>query len=283
MTNPDKYPESSGRRRFVKGVVGSAALAGVGAGGAAAVDTVTNPSGQGGGTTQYFGVENTGGPAPRAMPQIPVEIDDEGYLSGVYPDITEEERLGQTVKVARMELGGIEYSVNWFQFCGVQGYEGLSPNYEGDNYFRYTSDSSPNAYEWHQGDGGSRIHIDDFDDYESWTNGIGTRGLGKPASGVWRSEDTSDTIPIQVIRSTRIEELVDTGEGEAAEWLRASTSEGVIGFLNKCTHFCCVPGFKTSTYEDADDQIYCPCHQSTYDPFSIVKKAFVAFPRPEED
>ncbi|PSP66362.1 cytochrome B, partial [Halobacteriales archaeon QS_1_69_70] len=29
----DKYPSDSGRRRFVKGVVGSAALSGVGVGG----------------------------------------------------------------------------------------------------------------------------------------------------------------------------------------------------------------------------------------------------------
>lgn len=283
MSNGDKYPESSGRRRFVKGVVGSAALAGVGATGAAAVDTVTNPSGQGGGTTQYFGIENIDGPAPRAMPQIPVEVDSEGYIKGVYPKVQEIERAGQTVKVARMELGGTEYSVDWYQYCGVQGYEGLDPEYEGDNYFRYTADSSPNAYDWHSGMGGNRIHIDDFSDYETWNNGIGTAGLGKPASGTWRSQDTKDTIPIQVIRSARINELAQTAEGDQANWIKASTSEGFVGYLNKCTHFCCVPGFKTSTYENADNMVYCPCHQSIYDPFKIVKRSFVAFPRPEEN
>jgi len=34
---------------------------------------------------------------------------------------------------------------------------------------------------------------------------------------------------------------------------------------------------------DAEDMIYCPCHQSVYDPFSLVKKSFVALPRPEGD
>ncbi len=32
MAGDDKYPESTGRRRFVKGVVGSATLTGVGVG-----------------------------------------------------------------------------------------------------------------------------------------------------------------------------------------------------------------------------------------------------------
>ena len=41
----DKYPSESGRRRFVKGVVGSAALSGVGVSGAATVNLTTQPSG----------------------------------------------------------------------------------------------------------------------------------------------------------------------------------------------------------------------------------------------
>ena len=282
MSNGDKYPESSGRRRFVKGVVGSAALAGIGATGAAAVDTVTNPTGKGGGTTQFFGIENIDGPAPRAMPQIPIEIDDEGFLKGVYPKIKEVEQAGRTVKIAEMELGGITYSSDWFQYCGVQGYEGLQPSYDGDNYFRYTADSSPNAYEWHQGKGGNKINVKDFQDYPEWNNGIGKAGIGKPASGTWRSQDTQDTIPIQVIRSTRIEKIAESAEGQDGKWIKESTEKGFIAYLNKCTHFCCVPGFKTSTYENADNMVYCPCHQSIYDPFSIVKESFVAFPRPED-
>lgn len=60
----DKYPSESGRRRFVKGVVGSSALSGVGVGGAASISLATQPSGGGGGPTPYAGIEKLGGPAP---------------------------------------------------------------------------------------------------------------------------------------------------------------------------------------------------------------------------
>jgi Rieske Fe-S protein len=278
MAEDDKYPESSGRRRFVKGVVGSAGMAGIGAVGAGTVTSITNPTGQGGGQTTYYGVENTSGPAPRAMPMVPIQIDSEGFIQGRYPDIQEEQQQGQTVQVARMELGGVTYEVDWFQYCGVQDYQGLSPSYEGDNYFRYTG--GPSSYDWQPTSG--RVNISDFEDYETWTNGIGEAGIGKPAMASWRSEDTEDTIPIQLIRSSRIEEKIANESGPAIDWLEAATQDGVMAVLNKCTHFCCVPGFRSSTYENADNFIYCPCHQSIYDPFSIVQRRFTAFPRPED-
>jgi Rieske Fe-S protein len=283
MADDDKYPESSGRRRFVKGVVGSAALAGVGTATAGIVNTTTQPTGTGGGTTTYFGVENTEGPAPRAMPQVPVEIDGEGYIKGVYPDISTEMQQGREVQIARMELGGITYEVDWYQYCGIQGYEGLSPNYEGDNYFRYANSS---GYTWQQEEvsAGDRVNVEDLADYQEWGNEIGKSGVGKPAAVTWRSQDTTATIPVMILRSERVRELADAAEDEAGEWLAASTDRGVMAVLNKCTHFCCVPGFKSTAQSvkfGAADEIFCPCHQSVYDPFSIVKRSFVAYPRPE--
>jgi len=274
----DKYPESSGRRRFVKGVVGSASVAGLGTAGVASIDAITNPTGAGGGQVTYFGVENTGGPAPRAMPMVPIEIDDEGYLRGVYPEIREEEQQGQTVQVAEEELGGISYAVDWFQYCGVQDYEGIQPSYDGDDYFRYSGGAS--SYEW-QPDSG-QVNVDDFADYESWENDYGEAGIGKPAAVTWRSQDTENTIPVQVIRSQLLEEAIADAEGEVAEWLEATTQDGFMAFLAKCTHYCCVPGYRTSDYEGAGDLIYCACHQSVYDPYSIVKRSFTAYPRPED-
>ncbi|WP_336034231.1 ubiquinol-cytochrome c reductase iron-sulfur subunit [Halobacterium yunchengense] len=273
----DKYPESSGRRRFVKGVVGSAAVAGIGTAGVAAVDSITNPTGAGGGPTDYFGVENTAGPAPRAMPMIPVEVDDEGYLRGVYPEIQETEtETGEVVQEARMELGGIEYSANWFQYCGVQTYEGVRPGYDGDNYFRYSG-----GYDWQPSSG--RVSVDDFEDYETWENEFGDGPIGKPAKATWRSQDTENSIPIQLIRSSLVEEKIAEESGEAIDWLEAATTDGFMAILNKCTHFCCAPqGFRTSNYGGSGDKIYCQCHQSIYDPYSIVKRSFVAFARPEE-
>lgn len=91
---------------------------------------------------------------------------------------------------------------------------------------------------------------------------------------------------MQVLRSTVIEEMVATGSSDFADWLRATTAKGCIAWLNKCTHFCCVPGFKAyrdSTKFQAENEVYCPCHQSVYDPFDIVKQIYTALPRPEED
>ncbi|WP_132057666.1 ubiquinol-cytochrome c reductase iron-sulfur subunit [Halorussus amylolyticus] len=278
----DKYPKSTGRRRFVKGVVGSATLAGVGTATAAGIDSATAPSGAGGGITQFYGVENTKGPAPRGMPQIPVEVDSEGYLKGIWPDTKTETVQGLEVTLAEMQLGGVTYSSEWFQYCGVQTYPGVDPEADQDNFFRYTANSK---YDWQNDEvsEGDKIHVDDFSDYETWGNGIGRDGLGKPAQGSWRSQDVpaSGTLPIQVIRSTRVEEMAQNNE-----WLSASTDEGFMANLNKCTHFCCVPTFKGlsgSASVGGEDKIYCQCHQSVYDPFSIIQESFVALPRTEDD
>jgi Rieske Fe-S protein len=278
----DKYPESTGRRRFVKGVVGSASLAGIGTATAAGINSATAPSGAGGGITQYMAMENTAGPAPRGMPQIPVEIDSEGYLKGVWPEPETVTEQGREVTIAETQLGGLTYSSEWFQYCGVQTNSGLKPDADQDSYFRYIGNSK---FDWQNDEveQGQKIHVDDFDDYKTWGNGIGRDGLGKPAQGTWRSQDVpaSDTIPIQVIRSERVEQMAQSNE-----WLSASTEEGFIANLNKCTHFCCVPSFKGlegSAGANAEDMIYCQCHQSVYDPFNIVTKSFVALPRPDGD
>ncbi len=266
----------------MKGVVGSAALAGVGTATAVGIDSATGPTGGGGGIVDFYGVENTAGPAPRAMPQIPLEVDSEGYLKGIWPEpetITLEN--GSEITVAEMELGGTTYSSTWYQYCGVQTNAGVRPDADQDNYFRYIGNSK---YDWQNSEmeEGAKIHVDDFSDYETWGNGIGDDGLGKPAQAKWRSEDvsSSEILPVQVIRSTRVEEMAQDNE-----WLSASTEEGFIANLNKCTHFCCVPTFKGlagSASAEAENQIYCQCHQSAYDPFSIVQKSFAALPIPED-
>jgi Rieske Fe-S protein len=278
MSADDKYPEESGRRRFVKGVVGGSALAGVGALGTVTVNSATASPGAGGGSTQAWAIENTDGPAPRGMPQIPLEIDSEGFVKGIWPDVETVTQGGRQIQIAEMDLGGTTYSSEWFQYCGVEGYQGARPSYESENYFR--TGSNP-AYDWQSSskEQGDRFHVDDFDDYTEWGNGIGTAGIGKPATGVWRSEGADNVMPIQLLRSERIEQAAQDDE-----WLQASTAEGFIAWLNKCTHFCCVPGYKQAA--DAarfggEDGVYCQCHQSVYDPFSIVQTLFIARPRPD--
>lgn len=277
----DKYPADSSRRRFVRGVVGSAALAGVGTAGATLIDTATTPPGIGGGPTTYRGAERVGGPAPRGLPQVPVELDDEGYLLGIWPDLREVEVDGRIAIVAEMELGGFEYESLWFQYCGIQSAPGVVPDADTDNYLYFTRSSN---YDWQTEEktGGERLHISDFEDYQTHAEPIGRGGLGKPAQARWRSEGEAarDVIPVQVIRSPLVEEAA-----EDDDWLAASTDQGFIAFLNQCTHFCCVPGWKTyrdAPQFDAEDLIYCQCHQSVFDPFSIVTQTAFALPRPRD-
>jgi Rieske Fe-S protein len=286
----DKYPAETDRRRFVKGVVGGAALSGAGTVGGVSVNSLTNPTGKGGGLTLFYGVENTFGPAPRAMPQIPVEIDDDGFLKGRFPEVKEVTEAGETVEVAEEAVADITYSNRWFQYCGVQTYPGVRVDtVDGfDEYFRYAPGGElPQGLSWQAESDeiseGDKVNVEQFSDYESWGNDVGTSGLGKPAKVTWRSEglDAEETMIVEVIRSTRVEN--DAIEGNS-EWLNESTKQGFIAYLDKCTHFCCVPSFKGypgSAKFDGQNGIYCPCHQSIYDPYSIVKKQFTALPRPE--
>jgi Rieske Fe-S protein len=280
MADDDKYPTQSGRRRFVKGVVGAGVLAGVGTGAAAAVGSATNRTGSGGGITTFKGIENTAGPAPRGMPIVPVEIEGDGTITGVWPDVEEVDQAGQTITVARQDMGGVTYTTEWFQYCGVQTYEGIRPEYESDNVFR-ASGSPPPGYDWQTEvySDGDPLNIEDFQDYETYGNGIGQSGVGKPAMATWRSQDTENTIPVQVLRSTRVEEMAANDP-----FMEAATDQGVMAWLDKCTHFCCVPAFKGyagSAAFNAENSVYCQCHQSVYDPFSIVETQFVSLPRPE--
>ncbi len=286
MTSDDKYPKVSGRRRFVKGVVGGAALAGIGTATSGTVNTMTNPSGAGGGVTEYFGIEKLFGPAPRGMPQIPIVIDDDGFLMGLWPKVSEIIEGGRKVTVAQQEIAGVTYSSDWFQYCGVQTYPGVKPLADQDNYFRYANNP---PYKWQKEEvsPGEKVHIDDFEDYVTWGNSIGKAGVGKPAFATWRSQDVPPQVqmPVQLIRSTIVDNLISNAQGETKQWLQESCSQGFIAILDKCTHFCCVPGFKSFTDSekfDGADLIYCQCHQSVYDPFSIIKDRFVALPRTEE-
>ncbi|MFB6173821.1 MAG: ubiquinol-cytochrome c reductase iron-sulfur subunit [Halobacteriales archaeon] len=286
MSADDKYPESSGRRRFVKGVVGSAALATVGTATTGAVNTMTSPSGGGGGPTTFFGIRNTAGPAPRGMPLIPVEVDSEGYLKGLFPEWETVTRAGRPVQVAEMDIAGYTYGAQWFQYCSVQESPGVQPEADQDEYFRY---SSQPAYEWQQEavSADDRVHVDDFQDYEDWGNGIGKSGLGKPAQVTWRSQGVQSgegIIPAQVVRVPPDDYDRMVSNSEYADFIEAATDRNFVAWMNKCTHFCCVPGFKTTEQSakfGAENEVYCPCHQSVYDPYDVVQREYLALPRPD--
>ncbi|WP_158059195.1 Rieske 2Fe-2S domain-containing protein [Halorussus halophilus] len=280
----DKYPPEDGRRRFVKGIVGSAALTGIGTAGATVLNATTTIGGGTGGPTDYVGIENTDGPAPRGMPIIPITIDDDGYLKGVWPEVKQKELdNGETIRITSQQIGEVTYTGRWFQYCGVQTAEGLRPEADQDNFLR----SKPGLYEWQSDhEQGQKLHVDDFGDYEEWTNGIGTAGTGKPAQTTWRSQSENgedvQEMPVQVLRSPKVSDLPENSDHES--FLRAATESDFVAWLDKCTHFCCTPGFNASQNAskfDATDAVYCQCHQSVYDPFSPVELSFNAFPRPE--
>jgi len=282
----DKYPSETGRRRFVKGVVGSSALSGVGVGGAATINLATQPAGGGGGPTEYVGVTLKGGPAPRGMPYIPIEIEDNGDIKGVWPGAQEVTEGGVTFQEAKTEIGGRTYSTEWFQYCGRQQSEGIQPATDQDNYFRSIA-AEDARHEWQANElvEGQKLTIEHFSNYETWGNGIGKDGLGKPAKATWRSQDVPEdqVVPATVIRSPIIEEKAQRDD-EVGQWYSAASSRGVIAYMNVCTHFCCVPGYKfTQSAADfnAIDGIYCQCHQSRYDPFTPEFGTFVSLPRPD--
>jgi len=226
-------------------------------------------------------IEKTGGPAPRGLPQVSVEVTDDGYIRGIWPETQTITQEGQEIQVAQEQLGGKTYTGAWYQYCGVESQENIEPDYEAeDNLFR----AAPGKYDWMDEvyDEGERIHIDDFDDYDEWGNGIGDDGVGKPASVTWRSQNAETALNVNVIRSSRIEEAV---ENSGDEWLEASTDQGFVAYLNVCTHFCCIPDYKVleeSARYDAANGVYCVCHQSVYNPFTLEEALFIARPRPDE-
>jgi Rieske Fe-S protein len=280
----DKYPPESGRRRFVKGVVGSSSLAAMGTGTMGALNIATNTGPSTGGPTDYVGIENTDGPAPRGMPIVPLTVDSEGHLKGVWPETRNKEFSdGSTATVTAEEMGNVTYSGRWFQYCGIQTAAGLEPEADQDNFLR----SSPGLFDWQADiEPGTKLTLEHLDDYEEWQGPVGSAGAGKAAQATWRSEagegEEVKQLPVQVLRSPAVSDLPDGHEHGA--FLEAATEADCIAWLDKCTHFCCTPGF--NSFPDAPkfgaaDAVYCQCHQSVYDPLSPVALSFNAFPRPD--
>ena len=288
MANDDKYPVESDRRRFVKGVVGGSVLSGVLATGAVTVSSATNPTGGGGGIMNYFGANRTLGPAPRGLPQIPMEINDDGELLGVWPE-PESETLADGSEYVRSasEIGGVEYTTEWYQYCGLQTFDGVVPDADGeDALFRYDA----GGYDWMEDvNQGETMLTEHFEDYDEFDTAIGDPGQGKPATGTWRSQEVppEQTVPILVIKTDQLD--LDGMDERTRNWIEASCPEDddggrYIAYVNKCTHFCCVPGYRNlggAPDFGADNKIYCNCHNSVYEPFNPTEDQFVSLPRPE--
>lgn len=274
-------PDPPSRRRYLSALVGGTVLASAGATALAAVDLTTTSS-TWGGTVRYRGLEIAGGPADEPLPQVPVRVDDEGYLHGRFPAASGDE-------IPTTELGGVRYSAEWFRYCDATEHPGLRGDADGDTYLRAAELPPPDlegsplpSYGWQREAvaPGDRLHVSHFDDYRSWTNGIGTAGIGKPAMATWRSQETDQPLHVQVLRSERV-------PGDVAgddRWLAASTDAGFIAWSARCTNWCAVTAFKGYAASEkfaGADLAYCPRHQSTFDPFSVVASTQVT-PRWED-
>lgn len=253
------------RRRVLKAAVGGT-LVGAGVTGGAVVLTRQSPPRGTNERRTYVGIDNVAGPTPRGLPQIPIDIDADGFVKGVWPTDTDDEGT------PAMTIGNVTYSSRWFHYCDHTGFPGLRPGAEQDNFFRVARGT---PYDWEEElSVGDRLRVEDFDDFEDWTNGVGRSGLGKPAMAHWRSVDvpSAESITVQVLRSTRIQGLLDA-DHPLREWIQATTQEGFIAWLSRCPYRCCTPSFKgiaASAEYGGENLAYCPCHGSMYDPFTVT-------------
>jgi Rieske Fe-S protein len=287
------------RRAFVKGCI---AAAGVGAAAAAGVSMaapaiIPRPAPQP--YVNYYGLHVVGGPAPRGIPLVPLKL-----VDGVF--------FGNP---AVNGPGGINV-LNWYNYCGHGTAPGLAPNFKSTNQMTYYISSdllaqveAQGVSVWFKDLVGQPVKASDF----------------KPGYGagfIWRSENqTSENyLKGMIIRGPR--ETVFTpqdplfepplGPNGKPHYIKGAKAipdpdwptvrkdflyigpEGSFVAVNDiCTHFCCVPGWKTAPFsksvadtinthrvsgEDiggvAWDRMYCPCHGSVYDPWQLAYWAF---------
>lgn len=84
---------------------------------------------------------------------------------------------------------------------------------------------------------------------------------GKGASTIWM-----DAVPAIVIKLEK---------GKVKNLVKGMVEEGdgvLAAFSAKCTHLCCLPNWQKSKPEL--DKIYCPCHDSVFDPYDIIEEEY---------
>lgn len=255
--------EGFDRRSFIK------ACAGVGAAGAAAaagvgmlrpltdVNVEIVP-------ITYPGVRvMDGSPAPYGLPLIPLEITDEGQLRGV-PD-------------------AFDGQLQWYRYCGHERSPGALPNWDGDNLLRY------HVTEERLAKGLDAWYVDDIDDVIEWSDFPQDTpdplfedfpGAGAPFR--WRSEGqpSESTLTGMVFRAPAdlldfTASVVPQQTEEIQEWMPQHPEDPdsvLFASASMCTHFCCVARFhedRLAVQSGYGDKIFCTCHLSRYDPFTI--------------
>ncbi len=271
--------EGFDRRSFIK------ACAGVGAAGAAAaagigmlrpltdMDVEIIP-------ISYPGVHvMRGSPAPYGLPIIPLEITDEGALRGV-PD-------------------AFENQLQWYRYCGHERTPGALPTWDGDDLIRYHVQEErlrKGLDTWFADIIGDQVRWQDFPEDTPDPLFADFPGAGAPFQ--WRSTDqpAESTLTGMILRAPA--EIVDftaaivpTQEEEIRDWMPQHPEDPDSVFLacaSMCTHFCCVARFhedRLAVQSGYGDRIFCTCHLSRYDPFTIdvYNRTIFRYPEAEEE
>ncbi len=258
--------EGVDRRSFVKGAMGAATLGVAGAAGFGMFKQIAVPPDTIVRFVNYLGAQvQTGSPAPRGLPFIPVRVNEEGFVEGI------------------PEKDGTNY-LDVLRYCGYQNAPNLEPGATTDNVFRYflTEEKIHQAGDdaediWFFVDKiGERVRASDFED----------RDYGTGAAVRWRSEEVgaSDTVTMMVLKLDPEDFKGDKAEAVRDQFM--DMDHHLIGLSAICTHFCCVPGYKESDKAnqfDAWEMAFCTCHNSRFDPLEPTEYDFMLRERVEEE
>lgn len=216
-----------------------------------------------------------GSPAPYGMPLIPLELTSDGALRGV-PDVTDDQLM-------------------WYKYCSHERAPGTFQDFESDNLISYyvTEEKIEKGLDaWYKGQIGDTIRVEDFPDEEPSDDFQQFPGVGAPFE--WRSAGVPSESKITgiVIKVPR-DELEFNGPIPAPEeaFIVEHPDDPEIVFIatcSFCTHFCCVAGFheaQLALSSGHGSRIFCTCHLSRYDPFTIetYNRTVFSFPDAEAE
>jgi Rieske Fe-S protein len=235
------------RRAFVKGC----AVAGAAGAGIAGGLSMAKPLSIQGATRRvdvnYLAAKKVGGPAPRGIPILPLNFASDGTLEG------------------SPTLGG-ESVLDWYKYCGHEDTDGLQEDYEPqDEKLVYPPDKGGDRwFADYQGEPMKKEHFEEVNQ-------------GAPVR--WRSYGKEgNNIISAVVLKVDPESIAFEGVDQALVE-EAGLAEGFVGFVTFCTHFCCVPGWKHAPEQakprNAWDNLFCTCHYSVYDPFTLTDESYV--------
>jgi hypothetical protein len=248
---------SFSRRAFVKGCLLASAATVAGAGAQALVGPLSPPAGDAR-RVDYLGATVLSGPAPQGIPLLPLRVGEDGVVRG-------------DAAPAGFE-GGV---LDWYRYCGHARDRALRPGWEGEEALVFTSTPEKAADM-------ARLRAAGTEDAGWFLDRLGQplraadfrqRDLG--ASATWRG-----SVPVVVLRVNPAALRIEGSARSAVEGLLAPAPDGdaLMAYVGYCKHLCCVPGWHegmVALERGFPDTIYCACHHSVYDPWTIRPDFFV--------